>query len=74
LFGFQETWESAKKNLLGDMKFLEKLIDFDVTKTPEKRFITFRNTYLKDENFNKEAVKKVSEACGTLYSWAVAID
>ena len=41
------------------MKFLEKLIDFDVTKTPEKRFITFRNTYLKDENFNKEAVKKV---------------
>lgn len=42
------------------MKFLEKLIDFDVTKTPEKRFITFRNTYLKDENFNKEKVRNVN--------------
>ena len=48
-----------QKKLLGDTKFLENLIHFDVTKTPEKRFITFRNTYLKDENFNKEAVKKV---------------
>ena len=39
------------------MKFLEKLLNFDVTKTPEKRFITFRITYLKDKYFNKEAYK-----------------
>lgn len=59
LFGFKETWEDAKKNLLGDMKFLEKLIDFDVSKIPEKRFLTLRNTYLKDPNFTKENVMKV---------------
>lgn len=74
LFGFKETWEDAKKNLLGDMKFLEKLMDFDVTKIPEKRFIQFRNSYLKDENFNRDNVMKVSEACGTLFTWATAID
>lgn len=74
LFGFKETWEDGKKHLLGDLKFLEKLCDFDVTKTPEKRFIQLRNTYLKDENFNKESVSKVSEACGTLFTWVVAID
>jgi hypothetical protein len=39
LFGFKETWDDAKKLLLGDMKFLDKLIEFDVTKVPEKRFI-----------------------------------
>jgi hypothetical protein len=33
-----------------------------------------RNTYLKDENFNKEAVMKVSEACATLYEWITATD
>ena len=74
LFGLKETWEDAKKNLLGDMKFLEKLMDFDVTKIPEKRFIQFRNSYLKDENFNRDNVMKVSEACCTLFTWATAID
>jgi len=48
LFGFKETWDDAKKLLLGDMKFLDKLIEFDVTK--------LRNSYLKDENFKKENV------------------
>lgn len=74
LFGYKETWDDAKKHLLGDLKFLEKLVAFDVSTTPEKRFVTFRNTYLKDENFTKDNVMKVSEACGTLYLWAVAID
>ena len=26
LFGYEETWENAKKYLLNDMKFLDKLI------------------------------------------------
>jgi dynein heavy chain len=74
LFGFKETWEDAKKLLLGDMKFLEKLCDYDVTKVPEKRFLTLRNTYLKDENFKKENVLKVSEAAASIYTWVTAID
>ncbi len=30
LFGHEENWESAKKNLLGDMHFLEKLVEFKI--------------------------------------------
>lgn len=26
LFGYEENWESSKKNLLNDFKFLEKLV------------------------------------------------
>ena len=26
LFGFDETWEESKRNLLGDIKFLDKLV------------------------------------------------
>ena len=74
LFGFKETWEDAKKNLMSDMKFLDKLCDFDVSKVPEKRFVTLRNTYLKDPNFNKENVMKVSEAAASIYTWVTAID
>ena len=39
LFGLEESWEVSKRNLLGDMKFLEKLIDFDLKKSPESRFL-----------------------------------
>ena len=28
LFGHEENWESSKKNLLNDFKFLEKLVKF----------------------------------------------
>ncbi len=35
IFGYEETWESSKKYLLGDFKFIEKLIDFDTSICPE---------------------------------------
>ena len=28
LFGLEETWEVSKRSLLGDMKFLEKLVKY----------------------------------------------
>jgi hypothetical protein len=30
LFGFEENWENSKRYLLGDIHFLEKLVEFDV--------------------------------------------
>jgi hypothetical protein len=41
IFGFEESWESAKRYLLGDIRFLEKLVEFDVANTPESRFVFF---------------------------------
>lgn len=30
IFNYEESWESSKRYLLGDIRFLEKLIDFDI--------------------------------------------
>ena len=30
LFNYEENWESAKRHLLNDIQFLNKLVDFDV--------------------------------------------
>ena len=38
LFNFEQNWESAKKSLLNDMKFLDKLINFDVKSSTEAKF------------------------------------
>lgn len=73
LLGHKETWDDAKKHVLND-QLLNRLIDFDASTIPEKIFVKLRNTYLKDENFNKDTVMKVSEACGTLFEWVVATD
>ena len=51
LFGYEEEWEMSKRYLLGDMKFLEKLviyfnqIDFDVKKVPETKWNRLRTKY-----------------------------
>ena len=34
IFDLEETWETAKKVLLGDIQFLQKLIDYDVKHVP----------------------------------------
>ena len=58
IFGFEESWESAKRYLLGDIRFLEKLVEFDVKTTPESRFLNYRKNYLGKEDFTREAVVK----------------
>lgn len=58
LFGHDETWENAKRFLLSDMRFLEKLVEFDVSNTSENRFIKLKNNYLGREDFKKELVVK----------------
>lgn len=74
LFGYEENWENAKRYLLGDIRFLEKLIEFDVSTTPESRFIKFRNIYQNKEEFSKENVFKQSQAAATIFEWLTAID
>lgn len=45
LFGYEETWESAKKMILSDFKILEKLVEFKVAGKDDK-FLRFRKIYL----------------------------
>ena len=58
LFGYEETWENGKRNLLENIRFLETLIEFDTTKCLELRFIKFRNNYLLRDDFKRDLVIK----------------
>ena len=60
LFGLDETWESAKRYLLGDIKFLEKLVEFDARGADQIRFDKYRKVYLIRNDFNRENIFKVS--------------
>jgi hypothetical protein len=47
LFDIEETWDATKRFLLGDIKFLEKMVEFNVDKCKESKFIKLRESYLK---------------------------
>jgi hypothetical protein len=74
LFGYEESWESAKRYLLGDIRFLERLVEFDVKTKDESIFIRFRKEYLSKEEFNRNAVLKHSMDAATIFDWLIAIE
>jgi len=74
LFNLPESWEEGKKHLLGDIKFLQKMVDYDVTKKKNSRFKLLRKKYLSDPNFNFENIRQQSESSATIFNWITAID
>jgi hypothetical protein len=46
LFNYEESWESAKRYLLGDIHFLERLVDYDIKKKDESLFLKLQKDYL----------------------------
>ena len=46
MFGYAETWEAGKRYLLGDIKFLEKLVNYDVSIIKDGIFEKLRVDYL----------------------------
>jgi len=74
LFDYEETWESAKKHLLGDIRFLEKLVEYDVKNKDENLFIKLRKDYLNQIEFNRIAVLKHSLDAASIFDWLHAID
>ena len=74
LFGYEESWASAKKHLLMDAtKFLERLQEFDVN-GKNKRFQKLRKKYFSDEDFNYPTIFQQSESCADIYNWVVTIE
>ena len=57
LFGMEETWENAKKYILNDLKFLEKLIEYNVNHK-EEIFNKLRKKYLVNPDFEFTKVNK----------------
>lgn len=58
-----EDYWGPSKRVLGDMKFLEGLINFDKDNIPVKVMQKLSEKILHDENFDPEKIKTASTAC-----------
>lgn len=66
-------WPASVK-LLGDMKFLENLKNFDKDNIPPAYMKRIRDKFMNDRSFQPEAIKKVSTACEGLCKWVRAME
>ncbi|GAB1862505.1 Dynein heavy chain 3, axonemal [Camponotus japonicus] len=66
-------WPASIK-LLGDMKFLENLKNFDKDNIPPAYMKRIRERFINDRSFQPEAIKKVSTACEGLCKWVRAME
>ncbi|XP_051776026.1 dynein axonemal heavy chain 3-like isoform X1 [Erpetoichthys calabaricus] len=66
-------WPSAKK-MLGDMKFLESLKEYDKDNIPFKVIAQIRRDFISNPDFEPAVIKNVSSACEGLCSWVRAIE
>ncbi|KAK7506434.1 hypothetical protein BaRGS_00002546, partial [Batillaria attramentaria] len=64
----------VSKRILGDMKFLESLHQFDKDNIPVAIMKTIRAKYINDPDFVPEKVKTASTACEGLCKWVRAME
>lgn len=69
----EDYWPASIK-VLGDMKFLESLKNFDKDNIPPAYMKRIREKFINDRSFQPEAVKKVSTACEGLCRWVRAME
>ncbi|XP_028407226.1 dynein heavy chain 3, axonemal-like [Dendronephthya gigantea] len=70
---FEDYWASSKK-LLGDLKFLENLKDFDKDNIPPPVIKKIREKYVSNPTFDPSLIKNISSACEGLCRWVRAIE
>jgi dynein heavy chain len=71
LFGVKQEWGEAKK-LMGDMRFLDKLKEFDKDNIPPK-IIKSLNKWMMNEEFTPQHIQSVSSACTSICMWVRAM-
>ena len=60
--------------MLGDMKFLESLKEYDKDNIPAQIMTKIRAKYIPNPDFDPAVIKNVSSACEGLCKWVRAID
>ncbi|XP_043287698.1 dynein axonemal heavy chain 7 isoform X2 [Venturia canescens] len=65
-------WKPSLR-VLGDMKFLENLLNFDKDNIPEKIMAKIRSTILTNPNFDPDKIRNASTACEGLCKWVIAL-
>ncbi|KAM8971996.1 dynein axonemal heavy chain 3-like [Pelodytes ibericus] len=66
-------WPASKK-MLGDMKFLDSLKEFDKDNIPPKVIAQIRREFISNPEFQPAVIKNISSACEGLSSWVRAIE
>ncbi|XP_014215495.1 dynein heavy chain 3, axonemal [Copidosoma floridanum] len=69
----EDYWPPSVR-MLGDIKFLENLKEFDKDSIPAGNMRRIRDKFIKDRGFQPEVVKKVSTACEGLCKWVRAME
>ncbi|CAH1783204.1 unnamed protein product, partial [Owenia fusiformis] len=69
----EDYWPNAKK-MLGDLKFLESLKEYDKDNIPVAIMTKIRKTYISNPDFDPSLIKNVSSACEGLCKWVRALD
>ncbi|KAK3803952.1 hypothetical protein RRG08_059815 [Elysia crispata] len=69
----EDYWGPSKK-MLGDMKFLEQLREFDKDNIPPANMQRIRKQYIPNPDFDPEKIKSASTACEGLCKWIRAMD
>ncbi|CAB4020579.1 dynein heavy chain 3, axonemal-like, partial [Paramuricea clavata] len=70
---FEDYWASSKK-LLGDLRFLENLKDFDKDNISPPVIKKIREKYVSSPTFDPALIKNISSACEGLCRWVRAIE
>uniref|UniRef100_G3NCJ3 Dynein axonemal heavy chain 7 n=1 Tax=Gasterosteus aculeatus aculeatus TaxID=481459 RepID=G3NCJ3_GASAC len=69
----EDFWGPAKK-LLGDMKFLQSLHDYDKDNIPPSFIAIIRNKYITNPDFVPEKIRTASTAAEGMCKWVCAMD
>ena len=73
LIGEKTDWNNVR-SVLGDTQgFINKLLFYDVSKTPESVLTKVRNKYLKLKEFDPEDIGKKSSAAKCLCVWSLSV-
>ncbi|KAL0892691.1 hypothetical protein ABMA27_014410 [Loxostege sticticalis] len=70
---YEDFWGPSQK-MLGDMKFLESLKNYDKDNIPVAVMKKIRDKYIPDREFDPVVIAKVSSACEGLCRWVRAMD
>ncbi|KAL6424720.1 hypothetical protein ACFW04_009998 [Cataglyphis niger] len=69
---YDDYWKPSLR-ILGDIRFLDSLLNFDKDNIPERIMTKIRTTILTNPNFDPERIRHVSTACEGLCRWVFAL-
>ncbi|VEL21423.1 unnamed protein product [Protopolystoma xenopodis] len=69
----EDFWGPSLK-LLGDLKFLDRLRNFNIDSIPANVMRKIRDIYIPNTDFDPKIVRNASTACEGLCKWIIALD